>query len=205
MLYAIRNDRFCETGFAPLLALWPATKWLVAQAAVWVAADFAISELTDSAEEASEETGNEAGLRVTPGYRKQTLKQIDALEERGKKTLKGTKYLALYLALIADARKAIQSPKLTVGEAVAFRFALYNYTLKHGDCSVFPGEMVLCQTYRKKHGGSTPTPKKKPVPGSTVPKNTTLPALPALSSGPSVPLIIGATAAAALVAWLIFK
>ena len=200
MLYAIRNDRFYETGFAPLLALWPAAKWLAAQTAVWVAADFAITELTSTAEEASEEAGAAAGLQVTSGYRAQTLQQIDALEERGKKTLKGTKYLALYLALVADARKAIKSPSLTVGEAVAFRFALYNYTLKHGDCSTFKGEKILCDTYRKKHGGSSAAPKKARVPGlKTAPAVTTIP------SGPSVPLIIGATAAAALVAWLLFK
>jgi hypothetical protein len=175
--------------------------------AAWVAADYGLSELMADEKAAKKETGTKAGDLVTPGHRAYTASQITGLAARGKATLSG-QYRALYAALIADTKKAIQDPALTMADAAAFRRALFNYTLKHGDCATYPSEIVECQIYKLNHPakkGSKAQGPPKPG-GKTNTKETTEP-LPqfqtAPKTGPLVPVL--ALAAAGLVLWLVFK
>ena len=170
--------------------------------AAWVAADYGISELMADEEAAKKETGTKAGDPVTPGHRSYTASQISGLEARGKATLSG-KYRDLYAALIADTKKAIQDPALTMADAAAFRRALFNYTLKHGDCSTYPSEEAECLQYKAKHPAAKDVAVIPPINGgSTKPAAHSYQAISQPSS-PMLPLL--ALAAAAAVFWYAFK
>ena len=152
MLFSLNQAPPPESGIAPIVI--PVFKWVVVNVGSWIAIDWAIGELTDTEEEAIASAGPEGPLKATDGYRKQSLQQLNALETRGKKML-GGKRLALYLALVADARKAIANdPELTIADASAFRTSLFRYTVKHGNCDVFPSERAYCEQYKKKWPGT---------------------------------------------------
>ena len=173
--------------------------------AAWVAADYGISELMADEEAAKKETGTKAGDPVTPGHRSYTASQISGLEARGKAPLSG-KYRDLYAALIADTKKAIQDPALTMADAAAFRRALFNYTLKHGDCSTYPSEIVECELYKLNHpaakSGKAPAKLPKDPPESS-PDARSFPVLQAAPSGSLLPVLV--LAAVAGLVWFAFK
>jgi hypothetical protein len=180
MLFSVNYARPSETGFWPLVV--PVFKF-VASLGAWEAAAWGIGELLDGAEEAEKSTGDEAGDPVTAGHRKYTLAQMKNLKVRGVKMLSGPP-LAIYKKMVEEARVAIQDPALTMADAAAFRTMLFRYTVKHGDCTVFPKEIAWCEDYKKKwpgkKTGSSQVKKPQNVPTDVSPlprKSNTAPYL----------------------------
>lgn len=167
MLFSVNYARPTESGLWPFVV--PVFKF-VATLGAWEAAAWGIGELIDGAEEAEALTGDQAGEPVTGGYRAQTLSQMKGLSARGDAMLSGSS-LTLYKQMIKEATEAINDPALTMADAAAFRTMLFRYTVKHGDCSVFPGELAWCEEYKKKWPGKVtatskakkPTKKDEPI------------------------------------------
>tara|TARA_R110000751_G_scaffold245580_1_gene345572 strand:+ start:823 stop:1431 length:609 start_codon:yes stop_codon:yes gene_type:complete len=177
VLFSVNYAKPTESGLWPLVV--PVFKF-IATLGAWEAAAWGIGELIDGAEEAEDATGNQAGEPVTAGYRAQTLSQMKGLLARGDAMLSGSS-LTLYKQMIKEATEAINDPALTMADAAAFRTMLFRYTVKHGDCSAFPGELDWCEAYKKKWPGKVTILSK-----AEKPKNTTAPVLDAAVAAASV-------------------